>query len=54
MTVFNRALASEVALEYRYGAIECRESSGGESVDTQLGLSGQAASDRIVKDAETT
>jgi hypothetical protein len=43
MTAFKVVTASDLAFEYRYGAIECRESSGGESVDTQLGPAGQGA-----------
>ncbi len=54
MIAFKTALASNLVLEYRYGPIACRLSCAEASVDTQFGLSGQGASDRIVNDAGTT
>ena len=51
MIAFKTAFASDLVLEYRYGPIACRLSCAGASVDTQFGLSGQGANDRIVNDA---
>jgi hypothetical protein len=54
MIAFKTAFASDLVLEYRYGPIACRLSCAGASVDTQFGLSGQGANDRIVNDAYTS